>query len=431
MSQRLEKYLTPPEKVLLAFSGGPDSVALALILRELGYAVHLAYVNHNLRGPASEAEEKWIRTWAQKQALPLSVLSIQPKTFQGGRGIQAEARKLRYAWMEEQLAAHGIFWGATAHTLDDQVETLIYRLLRSGLYPELRGIPYRRRRWLRPLLFTPRNEIIAYLRERKADYLLDTSNYTPKYLRNQLRWWILPPMYRINPAFKRTCIQRYEISQLQQKHLRRLYRHWESKSFLAKPYGEILVRNLPKDAFYYILKKRWGLDSHDLARLWLLWRAKHSGARYDREGFTYIRTPDGLARGSSTLWQPDWPALQLLPREMTFQWGYWHIKTGVTASPPSGALAWRVHQLRFPLTLRLWRLGDRLMPFGLQGRSKKVSDIWPEIGLYGFERQHAFVVEDAEGTLVGVVGYRVSQDTAWTAFSGESFYLRAQYGDPL
>ncbi|MEN3040093.1 MAG: tRNA lysidine(34) synthetase TilS [Bacteroidia bacterium] len=431
VAQRLIKYISPPDAILVAFSGGPDSVALALVLREAGYTVYLAYVNHNLRGPASQAEEEWVRAWAERQALPLFVKKLDPTTLQGGRGLQAEARRIRYTWMQQLLSRYAISWGATAHTLDDQVETLLYRFIRSGLRQTWKGIPYKRGPWLRPLLYTTRNQIIHFLRERNAAYLLDTSNYTPKYLRNQVRWRLLPPIYLINPSFRQLLIERYSLYQYQQKHLLRLYAYWEKKSFQYKPYGEMLHRKLPKDAFYYIIGKRWNLDSQGIVRLWQLWRAERSGARLELGGFTYVRTPNGIARGASVFWQPAWPPLVISTEEGTFQWGFWHIQVGCSSNPPPDALTWAKARIRFPLLLRLWRKGDRLAPHGLEGKSKKVSDIWGEVKLYGFERQHGFVIEDHTGKIIGVAGYRPSYDTAWTPLSGESFYLRAQYGHPL
>lgn len=430
VGMRLSRYVQPPAPILVACSGGPDSIALALILRELNYEVSLAYVNHNLRGAESVREAQFVRDFAGEWAFPLMVHTLSGDAFQGKVSLQARARALRYAWMEALMNQHGIPWGATAHTWDDQMETFLYQLLRGGLDWDWRGIPYRRGRWLRPLLYVTRAQLIAYLRARRADYMLDHTNYTPKYLRNQIRWWVLPPMYRLNPDLQRLWREKAALARYQRQHLLRLYRRQEKKSFLITPYGEALVRQLPRDAFFYILRRRWRVDSATLRRLWQLWHQRRSGARYIQGDVLYVRTPSALERGALSQWAPNWQPLLIFPVPQTYRWGAWTIAVG-EGGIDAGALVWDKSRLTFPLRVRLWRKGDRFAPVGLQGATKRVSDIWQEIGRYGFERQQAFVVEDGTGRLIGVVGYRVSQDTAVSPSTAETFYLRAQYGDDL
>ncbi|MCX8111877.1 MAG: tRNA lysidine(34) synthetase TilS [Bacteroidia bacterium] len=416
--------------MLVAFSGGPDSVGLALALRDLGYEPYLAYVNHNLRGAFSLQEAQWVREFAQQWAFPLQVLELSPDRLRGERGIQAAARQARYAWMEQLLNERAIAWGATAHTWEDQMETFLYRFVRGGIEWDWRGIPYRRGRWLRPLLYTTRQEIILYLQAQGAAYFLDHTNYMPKYLRNQVRWCALPPLYRLNPDLRTSWLYRWRLAQAQRRHLLRLYAQWEAQAFLSRPYGEILVRSLPIDAFYHILRRRWTLTSESLKRLWRLWHSNRSGALYESNATIYVRTPQGIERGEKSLWKPAWEPLELSAEPGQWTWGLWHIETGTGEGPPD-SIMWDKVKLNFPLRVRLWQVGDRLAPAGLKGYTKKLSDIWQEVGLYGFERRHAFVIEDSRGNLIGAVGYRPSYDTIPTASTAETFYLRARYGGAL
>lgn len=406
---------------------------MALLLSEAGYQVHLAYVNHNLRGDESAREATWVISFAKQWGFPLEMLTLQAPDLHGGRGLQAQARCIRYAWMENLLNEKGLQWGATAHTLDDQMETYLYRFVRGGLLDDWRGIPFRRGRWLRPLLYTRRAELIDYLRERGAPYILDTTNYTPKYLRNRLRWWVIPVLRRLHPTLEEVWREKAYLAYLRRRHLNRLYQRWEARSFLPAPYGEKLIRGLPQDAFYEIIHRRWKVGSEDLRRLSLLWRKGHIGAQYESGDFLYIRTPEGIVRGAKVLWAPEWEALTINEDGGQYQWGLWRIEVArgkpATLNPGEYLLSWERDRLNFPLRVRLWRKGDRMSPQYLGGHSRKLSDIWPEVGFYGFERQHAFVVEDAKGIIIGAVGYRPSHDTA--PVSQETFYLRARYGGSL
>lgn len=413
--------------MLVAFSGGPDSVALTLLLKEFGYKPHLAYVNHNLRGRASEEEALWVETFAQQEELPLYILSLSPYALVGKQSLQAAARSVRYAWMEGLMKEKGISWGATAHTWDDQMETFMLGLVRGNPTWAWQGIPRRRGPWLRPLLYTTRAEIISYLQAKRATYLLDHTNYTPKYLRNQIRWWALRPLYALNPRLRTLWRERFLLAGLQQKRLRKVYDRLAKQSLRPTPYGEALIHPLQRDAFYYILRKRWKVKSSTLRRLWKLQQVKRSGALLEEEGYIYVRTPTALERGVKALWQPQWAPIQLFKEKAQLLWGLWEIETGAGAAP-ADALVWDSAKIHFPLKVRLWRQGDRLAPAGLGGHSKKLSDIWQEIKVYGFERQHAFVVEDATGKIIGAWGYRVAYGTMPVASTKETFYLRAKYG---
>ncbi|MCX7605836.1 MAG: tRNA lysidine(34) synthetase TilS [Bacteroidia bacterium] len=425
----LRRHAPPGAPFLVAFSGGPDSVALVLILEELGYEVILAYVDHGLRGLESAREADWVRGFAQRKGLPLEVLKVREDMLRGKRGIQAAARNIRYQWMESLLNQGKGFWGATAHILEDQIETLLYRLVRSPSPKLWEGIPYRRGRWLRPLLYCHREEIISYLRSRQEGYLLDSSNYTPKYFRNQMRWWSLPPLYQINPSLAESWVARWKLYRLQWKRLWACYSRWMSRWLSPTPYGEIGRGPAAKDALYVVAKIRWRLTDAAAHRLWTLWKAKRSGAYISTGGRVFVRVPQGLQVGLQEYWMPLWPEWMLSEGGGTCFWGLWELKAGDQAPQPGErVLAWNKHLLHFPLRVRLWKRGDTMRPEGLEGHTKRLSDIWPEIGVYGFERKHAFVVEDAEGRIIGAAGYRVAAGMSPSSPETEIFYLRAVYG---
>lgn len=420
----------------MAFSGGPDSVGLCLILAELGYSLELAYLNYQLRGLASQKEQEWVQLFAERHGWLLHLYVVRREEWLRGQSKQAHARALRYAWIERLLKERGLRWAATAHTQEDQVETLLYRLVRSAAPRVFQGIPYRRGVWLRPLLPVSRKAVIDFVRACGETFCLDVSNYTPAYLRNQVRWWILPHLKRLNPSLAALWRERYELYRLQWRRLHKLYTRQAQRNLIAQPYGFQMVGNWAWDAFYAVVSEKWGLSMQETQQLWQLWRRGRVGAACAFRGVRFVRVPDGLQIGEAALWAPAWSDLYIYDSPGQYQWGLWRIQVGTLLSeeaialrPSKGELRWVKAKLLFPLRLRHWRWGDRMAPAGLGGRQKRLSDIWPEVGLYGFPRQHAFVVETMEGTVIGAAYYRPSVALAPQASDTEIFYLRAVYGE--
>lgn len=201
----------PPERwrdvtVLVAVSGGADSVAL---LRGLAAIRHrgegrliVAHFNHRLRGPQSDADEIFVRTLAEQLQLTCCVgHAASDLTASGGDGIEAAARDARYAFLAECAAHHGARYLATAHTADDQVETVLFNILRGTGLAGLAGIPRLRTLTaattiVRPLLSFTRAEILNYLGSLNQEFRHDESNQSTDYTRNRLRLELLPQLER-------------------------------------------------------------------------------------------------------------------------------------------------------------------------------------------------------------------------------------------
>lgn len=410
----------------MAFSGGPDSVALTLLLLENGYQLRLAYVNYNLRGAESQEEERWVCAFAEKYALPLDVLRVDDSLLlPGSESLQVRARHLRYEWMTQLLDRYQIPWGVTAHTYDDLVETLVYQMLRGGDMWMWKGISFRRGQWLRPLLTSSREELIGFLREKGAtEYRLDSSNYEPKYLRNIIRWGVLPALRRVHPRAARRLEARYVLYRLQRRRLENLYRHLAERYVSEKPFGGHIRAGLREDAFYWVLRERVGLSWRQGKPLYPLYRKGRTGAFRRIGEQVFCRVPQGLEWGPVALWEPSWPDL-LISAPGTFQWGLWKIQ--VTSEPAGTSSTVALPEKIFPIRVRLWRKGDRIRPEGLGEHSKKLSDVWPALGLYGFLRRHAFVLEDNSGLLCYAAHYRRAQRISDE--HGPFLYLSYVYGE--
>lgn len=181
-------------RIGVACSGGPDSVALLSALLTItplrGYRLRVLHVNHGLR-PESDQEQDTVQTLCQQWQVPLSVKKLQPPPSL--KGIEAWAREARYTFFQESLATAPLDYIATAHTQDDQAETVLFRLMRGSARRGVAGIPPVRDNWLiRPFLHCSRREIDTYTQEKKLSYVTDPSNADLRFTRNKIRHVLLP-----------------------------------------------------------------------------------------------------------------------------------------------------------------------------------------------------------------------------------------------
>lgn len=184
------------ENVLVALSGGADSTALLLSLRELGYPVRAFHLNHCLRGAESDRDEAFCRRLCEKLGVELTVERVDIAAAAGDSAVEETARRIRYARLEH--AAHGAKI-AVAHNADDNLETMLFHLVRGTGAKGLTGIPPVRGRIIRPLIEVERREIEAFLRERGQDFVTDSTNADTVYTRNRLRQEVVPVLRELNP----------------------------------------------------------------------------------------------------------------------------------------------------------------------------------------------------------------------------------------
>ena len=190
------QMLKPGENVLAALSGGADSVALLLSLRELGYPVRAFHLNHCLRGAESDRDEAFCRDLCAELGVALTVERVDVAAQAGSSGVEETARRIRYARLE--AAAHGRKI-AVAHNADDNLETMLFHLTRGTGARGLAGIPPVRGNIIRPLIEVSRAEIEAFLRERGQDFVTDSTNADTAYTRNRIRREVVPVLRALNP----------------------------------------------------------------------------------------------------------------------------------------------------------------------------------------------------------------------------------------
>ena len=195
------------EKILIAFSGGPDSVFLynlLFFLREYySIEISLIYVNHNLRKDVKN-DLNFVEEFSKENNVPLYIESVDVRKYaaENKKSIELAARELRYEAIEKVLQNLNYDKIATGHNLDDNIETFIFRLLRGTSLKGLKGIPSERKNIIRPILQFEKKEILNYLQENKKSYIIDYTNSENDYTRNYIRNEIFPMFVNINPTFR-------------------------------------------------------------------------------------------------------------------------------------------------------------------------------------------------------------------------------------
>ncbi len=199
------RLLDPGDRVVVAVSGGPDSVCLLSVLRalmkELKLTLHVAHLDHMFRGQESAAEARFVRELAEKLGVPATIEQFDVPSYCRERGLspQTGAREVRYAFLERVASTSGASKIALGHTASDQAETLLMRLIRGAGVSGLSGIPLKREKIIRPLIEITRDEVLEFLREQDLSFVTDSSNLKPVYTRNRVRLELMPALKKFNP----------------------------------------------------------------------------------------------------------------------------------------------------------------------------------------------------------------------------------------
>ena len=198
--------LNKTDKLLLAFSGGVDSLVLADLLHKAGYNIELAHCNFQLRGQEAKDDTAFCENFAKSINTKFHVIYFDTKAYAAEHklSIQMAARELRYNWFKSLKVEHSFDFILTAHHANDNVETVFVNLIRGTGIKGLQGIPEKQNDIVRPLLFATKDEIKDYAIKNKLVFREDSSNQEIKYKRNFIRHQIIPELKKLNPALEET-----------------------------------------------------------------------------------------------------------------------------------------------------------------------------------------------------------------------------------
>ena len=381
------------DKVLVALSGGADSVALLRVLLRLGYACEAAHCNFHLRGEESVRDERFVRALAESLGVPLHVIHFDTNAYAASHNISVEmaARELRYDWFAKVRQECGAKVVAVAHHRDDSVETFLLNLVRGTGINGLQGIRPVNGEVVRPLLCVSRAEILDYLSSLGQDYVTDSTNLQDEYTRNKIRLNLLPMMQEINPSVKESILKTAE-------HLddaASIYNIGiEEAKLRVKTSEGISINALKQEAasetVLFEILHPLGFNAaqvRDICRT----LDGQPGKVFTTPGWRVIKD-----RGSLLI-EPVQEAVKPLLEIKE------HPYTPDFIIPRDKATAcFDADKLKHPLSLRLCKQGDSFVPFGMKGR-KKVSDYLTDrkFSLLRKERQWVLCCGDDIIWLVG------------------------------
>lgn len=409
-----ERLFSTGSRLLLAVSGGVDSMVMAWLFREAVIEHTIAHCNFSLRGEESDGDEKFVEAYARKNNLPFLIMRFDTLGHAATKkiSVQMAARELRYEWFSSVVSHEGFDAVAVAHNLNDNAETFLINLMRGTGLAGLTGIDQHRDRIIRPLLFASRAEITAFALEKKIEYREDSSNKEIKYTRNRIRHMVIPEMEKVNPgvlnAITATMSHLSSASKLMNTYIDRMI---ES---IFRPVQDGLEADIsalttlkPFVPHIYELFRRFGISSKQTEEVISLLNSQTGKYLYtsthrilndrgriivtervDKEpaAYEFNSLDEMIISGLFTDLHITEPVIDPLP------------VTPLTASVDFG-------RITFPVSVRHWEPGDRFMPLGMK-QMKKISDFLIDLKVPVTAKEKVLLLFSKDD-VVWVMGYRI------------------------
>ena len=408
--------LTSKDKWLLAVSGGVDSVVLCELCKQAGYDFLIAHCNFQLRGEESERDEQFVKKLGTKYGVEVIVKKFDTERYAVEKkiSIQEAARDLRYDWFAEIVGSQPPIYLLTAHHADDNAEMIAMNFFRGTGLHGLTGIPDSNNYIRRPLLRFSKNELIAFAKENKLEFVEDASNQSSKYTRNFFRNEIIPAISKVYPLVKENLqdnINRF-------KEIEKLYRFSveELKKKICKQRGNeihVPVKQLMSynnRALIYEIISPYGFQEKQLDEVIKLSdsgsgkyiQSPSNDYRIIRHRHWFIISPIQTNKAENIV-------IENGDNEIILSEGKLRIE--ITSNQPPATsnqiASLDLKEITFPLLLRKWRTGDYFYPLGMK-KKKKLSRFFIDNKLSKSEKEKIWVIESNQ-RIAWVVGYRIDE----------------------
>ena len=408
------------DNILIAISGGVDSVVLTHLLYKLGANIGLAHVNFQLRGEESNQDAFFVKSLAEQMKIAVFFKTIDTNSYakQHKQSTQMAARETRYQWFEELLAKENYNYILTAHHADDAIETFFINLSRSSGLEGLTGIPSQNNNVVRPLLPFSRADIEEYALANKLIWREDASNATTKYLRNKIRHELVPVLKAIFPNFQTTFSQTQthlkESQALVKDYISKIKpKIWEERNDKRYLSLEVLQEMPNTKAVLYELLKEYGFTEWNVICKLL---DAQTGKQVFSKDYFLLKDRSFLVLGviKETNYKPQQVGV-----------GDVFVVEGTNSTPKNYKISALSQseinmekygdlneayidksKIKLPFTVRNWKKGDYFYPLGMQGK-KKISNFLIDQKTALFEKEKIQLLCDANNTVVWVIGKRL------------------------
>ena len=420
------------DKILLAVSGGIDSMVMAHLFLRRNHKEGIAHCNFSLRGQESDKDEELVRQFAADNNIPFYTIRFETKAYakRNKLSIQMAARELRYNWFEEIRGKNGFDSVAVAHNLNDNIETLLINLIRGTGLAGMAGIKPLNNNIIRPMLFATRQEIQTYCDKNKIVFREDKSNADTKYTRNKIRHQVIPVIKEINPSVELTLNETAErfsgfneivsdyISQLKEK-------IGEEKEHIISFNISLLKTHLHNKAVIFELFKPYGVANAKLNDLIRVIDGK-TGGQIITDTHRIIKNRKEIVV-SEVVWMQetsytisDINAFCIYPGISSAR----NVKITDTYEIPSDPhiACIDLQKISFPVLIRKWKPGDYFYPLGMK-QKKKLSDYFIDNKYSRFDKETIFILE-SDGKIVWLIGDRIDDRFKITSSTKKGLLLK-------
>jgi tRNA(Ile)-lysidine synthase len=436
MLQEFQKHLNTnlsfllDKKLLLATSGGIDSMVLVHLCHQSKLDFAVAHCNFQLRGEESDEDENFVKSQVEKLQVPIFLQKFDTKAFaaQQKLSIQVVARNLRYEWFYTLLANHNFDYILTAHHLDDSLETFLINFTRGSGLDGLTGIPEQNDKIVRPLLVFSRNDIEAFAKENQITWREDSSNASDKYLRNKLRHNVIPILKELNPSllssFENTITHLKQTQSLAQDAAENLYQKVVSEE---ENHTVIDLQKLLKHRNYkaYLFEWLQPFGFADWDSVYNLINAQ-SGKQVLSNTHILLKNRDSLLlfpKQNSTSDEVFWIEKEQPEVKIPLKLAFCNVSD--ISHQTSNVIFVDEDKLQFPLSLRRWQEGDIFQPFGMTGK-KKLSKFFKDEKFSLLDKANIWLL-CSDDKIVWIVGKR--QDERFKVTATTTKILKINYTD--
>jgi tRNA(Ile)-lysidine synthase len=418
-----ETLFATKDELLLAVSGGADSVVLCELCKLAGYKFVIAHCNFQLRGAESDRDEAFVKSLGERYSVAVLIKKFDTDQYAADHklSIQVAARQLRYGWFAELLASQAAHYLLTAHHADDNIETLLMNFFKGTGIGGLKAMLPKHNKIRRPLLFAHKEELLSFAAEHHLPFVEDSSNASDKYTRNYFRNKLIPGLQEVFPQVENNLannLSRFrEIEQLYEQsvslHKKRLVEQKGNEFHIP---ALKLQQTVPLQTVLYEIIKDFGFTAHqtpDAIALLQSGTGKYICSATHRifknRNWLIISPNENIEAAHIVIEEND--------DIVNFALGT--IKVNVlssnTGSKPqtTGNIATLDSKLiRFPLLLRKWKHGDYFYPLGM-AKKKKVSRFLIDQKLSIVQKEKIWVIESG-AKIIWVVGQRIDDRFKWT-----------------